>query len=210
MFEKKEKHEQKKPIFRTSQDEVWEQLSREIQGRFIEGETSKGGKVTAKVGEWTVTLDLYCVDTHHNHIVYTRMRAPFVNKDGFRFLIYRQTYFTAIEKYFGLQDIETGNPDFDKNYVIQGNNEEKVKQLFSNAKIREIIHSLPVFYGQVRNDDGWFHEEFPEGVDELYCLVEEKLTDIKKLKDMFELFSEILNTLCHIGSAYEKDPNIDI
>ncbi|MGC9327112.1 MAG: DUF3137 domain-containing protein [Candidatus Hinthialibacter sp.] len=201
---------EKKSIFRTSQDEVWEQLSREVQGRFIEGETSKGGQVKAKVGEWTVTLDLYRVDTHHDRIIYTRMRAPFVNTCGFRFLVYRQTYFTAIEKFFGLQDIDTGHPDFDNNYVIQGNDEEKVKQLFSNAKIREIIRSLPVFYGQVRDDDGWFHEEFPEGVDELYCLVEGEITDMKKLKDMFELFAELLNMLCHIGSAYEKDPNIEI
>lgn len=199
-----------KPIFRTSQDEVWKKLSEELAGQFIPGETGKGGKCVAKADDWTVTLDTYRVDTQHDHFVYTRLRAPYVNKDGFCFLIYRQSFFATIEKMLGLQDIEIGDPDFDTKYIIQGNNVEKVKQLFSNPKIRQIIQTEPTFYGEVRPDDGWFHDEFPDGVDELYCLIEGEITDLNVLKSLFELFAEILNTLCHIGSAYENDPHIEL
>lgn len=201
---------EKKLIFRTSQDEVWQKLSVEIAGTFVPGETRKGGKCVAKVGEWTVSLDTYRVDTQHDHAAYTRLRAPYINKDGFYFLIYRQSFFTAIEKLFGMQDVVVGDPDFDKQYIIQGNNEEKVKRLFSNPKIRQIIQTAPTFYGEVRPDDGWFHDEFPDGVDELYCLIEEEITDVERLKSLYELFAEILNTLCHLGSAYECDPQIDL
>lgn len=199
-----------KPIFRTSQDEVWKKLSEEISGQFVPGKTRKGGKCVAKTDDWTVTLDTHRVDTQHDHIVYTRLRAPYVNKDGFNFLIYRQSFFASIEKMFGLQDIEIGDPDFDNKYIIQGNNVEKVKKLFSNPKIRTIIQTEPTFYGEIRPDDGWFHDEFPDGVDELYCLVEDEITNLDELKSLFELFAEILNTLCHIGSAYECDPQIEL
>ncbi len=199
-----------KPIFRSSKDQVWEKLSQEIAGKFVAGETSKGGKIVAKVNDWVVTLDLHQFDTQHDHVTYTRLRAPYINKDGFRFLIYRQSFFSALEKVFGLQDIQINEPELDNNYIIQGNNDDKVKQLFSNAKIREIIKSIPVFYSEVRNDDGYFHDEFPQGVDELYCLVEGEILDENKLKDLFDLFAEILNHLCHIDSAYEIDPCIEL
>ncbi|MBI1389683.1 MAG: DUF3137 domain-containing protein [bacterium] len=197
-----------KSIFRPSKDEIWKKLSDEMKANFVPGQTSRGGKVVAKVGEWTVTLDLHRVDTQHDHVVYTRLRAPFANKDGFRFLIYRQTLFSAVAKAFGMQDIDVGFTEFDRHYVIQGNDAAKVKALFASQSVRGAISAYPEFYGEVRNDDGWFHDEFPEGVDELYCLIEGEIVDPDKLKGLFDLFAELLNQLCHADAAYEDDPEL--
>jgi len=197
-------------IFGPSRDEVWKQLSQEIGGQFLEGNTWKGGKVVAKTGEWTVTLDTCRIDTQYDHIVYTRMRAPYLNKDGFRFRIYRKGLFTAVEKLLGLQDIQVGYPAFDRDFIIQGNQEDKVKALFSNARIRQLIEQLPSIFLEVRDDEGYFRETFPEGVDELLCLLEDSLVNLDQLKSLFELFSETLNHLCHIGSAYENDHNLEL
>ncbi|MFB3786078.1 MAG: DUF3137 domain-containing protein [bacterium] len=199
-----------KKLFGPSRDEVWRQLSREIGGQFQEGNTWKGGKVTAKTGEWTVTLDTCRIDSQYDHIVYTRLRAPYLNKDGFRFRIYRRGLFTAIEKMFGLQDVVVGYPLFDRDFVIQGNSEEKLKALFSNAWIRDWIEEQPSIFLEVRDDEGYFREAFPEGVDELVCLLEDPVMNRDQLKSLFDLFSETLNHLCHIGSAYENDPRLEL
>ena len=76
--------------FGPSKDEVWRQLSQEIGAEFVEGGFWKGSKVQAHVGPWTVTLDTYTVITEHSDVTYTRMRAPYVNPEGFRFTIYRK------------------------------------------------------------------------------------------------------------------------
>jgi hypothetical protein len=45
-------------------------------------------------------------------------------------------------------------------------------------------------------------------VDELRFIVAGVITDIDRLKSLYELFAEALHQLCHIGSAYEDDPQL--
>lgn len=199
-----------KSLFGPKKDEVWKQLSQEIGGKFVQGETLKGGKVIAKVDEWTVTLDLYRTSSSHHDITYTRLRAPYINKDGFRFRIYKAGLFSTLEKLFGLQDIKVGSPVLDDHYIVQGNDEAKVKALFFSKRICRLIDVLPSIYLEVRDDDGWFSDTFPEGVDELYCLVEGEIANIDQLKTLYNLFAEVLHHLCHLGSAYENDPELEL
>ncbi len=197
-------------LFGPSKDEAWKQLSDRIHATFVEGGPLLGSKVVAKVDEWTITLDTHQLPATYDHIPYTRMRAPYINKDGFRFKIYREGLFSELEKVFGLQDIKVGYPEFDDNYIIQGNDEKKVKSLFSNPKIRELIQAQPPVYFEIKDDDGWFHEDFPESDDELYFLIDEEIKDIERLKSLYDLFAATLHHLCHIGSAYENDPQIEL
>ncbi len=194
-------------IFGPSKEEVWQQLCFEIGGRFVDGGFWKGDKVVARANNWTITLDTYTVSTGKSRTTYTRIRAPYVNKDGFRFTIYREGFFSKIGKIFGMQDILVGHPEFDNAYIIKGNDEYKVQMLFANPRIRQLIQRQPSIHFQVKDDEGWFSARFPNGVDELYFQVVGVIKDIERLKILFELFAETLNHLCHIGSAYENDPN---
>ena len=69
----------------------------------------QGGKAQAVHDQWTVTLDTYVVSTGKTSAIYTRMRAPYVNPDGFRFKIYRKSIFTGIGKALGMQDVDIGD-----------------------------------------------------------------------------------------------------
>ncbi len=197
-------------IFGPSKKEIWEKLSEDIKAQYVEGGFWKGDKVVAKVGEWTVTLDTYTVSNGKSSTTFTRMRAPYMNKDGFRFKIYRKNIFSGLGKLFGMQDIEIGIPTFDEKFIIKGNNKLKIFELFSNSNIRELIEMQPEIYFSVKEDEGWFGTAFPQGVDELYFQVIGVIKDIERLKSLYNLFAEILNQLCHIGSAYENDPEISL
>lgn len=197
-------------IFGLNKEEVWQQLCKEIGADFIDGGFWKGDKVLARVKEWTITLDTYTVSTGKSHVTYTRMRAPYVNADGFRFKIYRKSMLSDIGKYFGMKDIEVGYPEFDRDFIIKASDESKVRSLFMNDKIRALIHEQPSISLEVKDDEGWFSKNFPEGVDELYFQVTGVITDVKRLKSLYDLFGETLNHLCHIGSAYENDPQIKL
>jgi hypothetical protein len=197
-------------MFGPSRDEVWRQLAEQLKADFVAGKGFRESKVQVHVDEWTVTLDTYTVTTGSVHITYTRMRAPFVNRDGFRFRIYQKNIFSSVGVLFGMQDIEVGYPDIDREFVLKGNDETKLCMLFTDQRFRELLMELKEFTLEVKDDEGWFGTKFPEGVDELYLQVSGEVKDIERLKRFYELFAVTLHQLCHIGAAYESDPHLNL
>ena len=191
--------------FGPSKDEVWRQLSEEIGAEFIDGRFWKGSKVQAHVGPWTVTLDI----NNDGESQSTRIRAPYVNPEGFRFTIYRKGFFSNLGKLLGMQDIEVGDPEFDEAFIIKGNDEGKVCGLFANPKIRQMILAQPKIRLEVKDSEGWFGPKFPENVDELHFQVLGVIKDVERLKALFDLFAAVLDQLCRIGSAYKQDAGVE-
>ena len=196
--------------FGPSGSEIWRQVSKEVHGRFVEGSFGEEDRIQATHGGWTVTLDRHVVPAGRTVIVYTRMRAPYVNPDGFRFSISRRGLFNGIATWLGLQDIEIGDERFDRDFVIKGTNETKVRTLLSSPRMRELIALQPDINFAVKDDEGWFGPHFPQGVDELQFTVVGVIKDVERLKLLFELFSETLDQLCRIGSAYEQATDVTI
>ena len=125
-------------LFGPSKEDIWRQLCNEIGAQYVKGGFWKGDKVQAHYGQWTVTLDTYTEtysdgNTAHSTF-YTRLRAPYVNKDGFRFTIYRKSVFSGLGKVLGMQDVEVGYPEFDEAFVIKGNDETKLRALFAKRE----------------------------------------------------------------------------
>jgi len=196
--------------FGPSKDEVWHQLSEDIGAEFVEGGFWKGSKVQAHVGPWTVTLDTYTESHGESSVTYTRMRAPYLNPEGFRFTIYRKGFFSDLGKLLGIQDIEVGDPEFDEAFIIKGNDEGKVCGLFANPKIRQMILAQPKIRLEVKDSEGWFGPKFPEGVDELHFQVLGVIKDVERLKTLFELFAAVLDQLCRIGSAHKEEAGVEL
>lgn len=197
-------------LFGPSQEEIWGQLSREIGGMLTGGAWS-GMKVQAQTGDWIVTLDTYTQSTGKSSVTYTRIRAPFVNRDGLRLAIYRAGLFTELGKFFGVQDIEIGDPFFDDTFVVQGNSEPKVRALFANPRIRELLHAQPSIYLATRREEAWlWGPKYPEGVDVLYFSVVGVIRDLAILRTLFDLYAEVLNQLCHMDGGYRDDVNLHL
>jgi len=106
--------------------------------------------------------------------------------------------------------VEIGDEEFDTEFVIKGNNESQLRGMFANPRLRELLRAEKSVHFEVCDDEGWFSQKFPEGVDELRFRALGTIKDIDRLKQLFDLFAETLHTLCHIGSAYEDDPGIKL
>lgn len=198
-------------VFGPSREEVWKQLCGEIGADFVEGGFWKGDKVQAHVKGWTITLDVYTVSSGHSHVTYTRMRAPFVNQDKLRFRIYRKSFFSGLGKALGMQDIETGlSSQFDDDFIVQSNDEIKVKALLANAEIRRLIEEQPQIRLELKDDEGFFRARFPEGVDELHFQVVGVIRDVERLKKLFDLFAEVLEEMHRLGFASDEDPGVKL
>ncbi|WP_309708260.1 hypothetical protein [Armatimonas sp.] len=195
-------------LFGPSKEEVWQQLCQEIGAEFVEGGFWKGNKVELDVGEMTITLDVYSVHANNATHYYTRMRAPYINRDGFRFKVYRNNGFAFMRRLFGVPDIELGFVEFDEKYVIQGTDTGKLTALFASATLREQLTADPSVWLEIKDDEGWFATKFPEGVDELYFSVGGIVKDIERLKGFFSVFTETLQQLQKIGSLEKGDPGV--
>ena len=199
-------------LFGPSKQEIWQQFAAAVGGTMTQGSfwNGTGDKVEAAHGQWIVTLDSYTVSTGKSTMTITRMRAPYVNPDGFRFTVYRKSIFSGIAKWFGMQDINVGDPSFDDEFIIQGNDEARVRRLLAVPRLRYLIRLQPNIHFSVRHegDSFWSTRNFPPNVDELYFEVVGLITDMDRLKQLYDLFSETLDELCKMGSAYKDDPGI--
>ncbi len=194
--------------FGPSKEEMWRQLCAATGADYIQGGFWKGDKVQVKHGEWTITLDTFVVSTGKSTAHFTRLRAPYVNPDGFRFTIYRRGFFSDIAKFMGMQDILVGHEDFDRDFIIKGKDREKLRALFDNPRLRELFAAQPEIHLTVKDNEGFWGPDFPADTDELHFQVHGTIKDVERLKLLFELFAETLDQLCRIGSAYEETPKL--
>lgn len=195
-------------IFGPTQKETWTKVSEDLDATFVKGRFFKGSKVVAQEKKWTITLDTFAVHTGHATIPFTRMRAPFVGKDGFRFKISRRGVLSQLANLFRKKIVTAGIPDFDKKFVIQSNDEYKLRKLFAHEAIRELVDGHKDIHLEIKDDEGWTGPKFPSDVDELYFQASGIIKDNERLKSMFRLFAETLNQLVEIGSAYERTPDV--
>ena len=191
-------------LFGPSKKEIWRQLSEKIGATYAEGSWFERDKVVAQHQQWTITLD---AKTGKN--AFTRICAPYINKDGFKFNIYRRSFFSDLGIFLGTEDVEVGYEDIDNDFIIQGNDHYKLWKLFANDRIRIIIKHHPSANLKIRSaNTHLLINHFEDNVDMIEFKVGGILKDVKQLSKMFDLFAEVLDHLCTIGSAYEDDPTL--
>ena len=194
--------------FGPSRHEVWQRLSDEIGATYLPAQGWKGDRIDAHHGQWVVTLDSYHVMVGRVPMPCTRMRAPYVNPDRFRFCVYRRSWAADVAKWFGSQDVEIGDAQFDREFIVKGTDEGKLRALFADEHLRQLLMDQPEIRLEVRDHEGFFGPTFPPDTDELVFELGGEIRDVERLKGLFEIFAETLSQLCRIGSAYEQDPGI--
>ena len=189
--------------FADRENALWKKLSDELGGTLTDAKGSRHDKVVATVGQWVVTLDKHSEPGYQSEHMTTRLRAPFVNPDGLRFMVRHQSVFDNIGKLVGMQDIRIDREPFDKMFFVQGSDPTKIKSLFSDDRLRELVKTEPNIHLQVRDAGNYFEDFYPDNVDELVLEVCDEVKDLDRLKRLFDLFARTLDGLCKLGSAYK-------
>jgi heat shock protein HtpX len=177
-----------------SSAEIWRQVARDIGGEYQDGGFLGPDVLRYQSGEGEITLDIYEDADEHTHI-YTRMRAPFENKYGLYFKMCRVGFCASIGEFLGMQDIQIGDPYFDENFIIQGNDDEKVRWLLGDPTLKGLIQAAipPKLLGSAS-----FGARYR---DELFFQCGGVLKDEKRLKTLFDLFRATLARLAQIDSS---------
>lgn len=168
-----------------------EKLGGEIHFRNVPG----GPVIQVPVGRVRLTAD----SSVSGLIYVTRTRALYVSASGFHFRIRSARASTELGKMiFGMQDILTGDPHFDRRFVVQGNDVERTRDLFSRPRIRDLVSEHRtinlVAHPVSRWSGGGALSGDTEGIDELYFLASGPLPG-DRLERVIELYRAILEGL---------------
>jgi hypothetical protein len=102
-----------------------------------------------------------------------------------------------------MQDVQVGHADFDRDFVIKGNDEARLRALLADPEIRRLLAAQPRVHFTVEDDGGEFRAPDTPDTDALAFHVAGVLEDVERLERLFELFAATLDRLCVLGSAYE-------
>ncbi len=205
------------------QEAAWKQLATEVGGELItrreRGRRFLGRHlqlaVVAKVGTSPIALDLKMeagADTVPSWLV-TRIRAPYVARDTFTFSVKRLrarlsdgALLHGMAKLSGRHKVEAGDLGFDRDFLITANDTDKVRALLADPKIRGLVQSQPSL-DLAAARPGWrLFKRSSQRLSVLRFEEEGVITDVDRLKSLFELFRETLNQLCQIGAASQEEP----
>lgn len=201
-------------LFGPSRGEIWRKLCDEIGADYTQGHLADGywkdDRVQLSHGEWTITLDVDPVWAGQTTVFHTRLRAPYINPEGFRFTVTRRDFLSGLRELLGVQDVKVGYEEFDRDFVIQGTDAMKLRALFANPRLRELLSLQTKTHFAVLDSEGRWGPQFPPDTDELVLIAFGIIEDVERLKQFFELFAETLDQLCRIGAAYEGAPDLKL
>ncbi len=103
-----------------------------------------------------------------------------------RFNIWREDIIEKITIMFGAQDIKTGHREFDKAFVIKGENEEQTRKLLSDDKIRQFL--LENDFSSI----GTYQDDEDMG---LLFSVSRFISNEKELADIFQFFCSVIDRM---------------
>ena len=189
-------------------EESWEEFCARVDAA-VAGYL-RGVPARVRYKNWCVTLDTNVVPAGAAAAVVTRMRAPFVGRGRFHFKLQRRDLLDALARRLRIHSSETGQSDFDREFVVRSENDEAVRRLFDSADIRRLIQSQPSINLEARAGDGPFGASLPEGVDELVLRAPGFVTDAERLRRLFALFALLLDRLCETGAACDDEPGVTL
>ncbi|MBI2810186.1 MAG: hypothetical protein HYX67_05080 [Candidatus Melainabacteria bacterium] len=183
---------------------VWMDLADEAKGEFLED--NNVARVRVPMTPWTVTFEMHSKGKNHSKIL-----LPFETKSDFEFEIYNRSWVADAQKKFGLQDIIVGYEDFDRDFIIKGNDESKVKKLYSSETLREMIQlQKAVRLGIHTKGALKQYGQVPAGIHVLAFEEDDAINSFDRLISLLELMRASMTQLCEMGVASTAEPGFQI
>jgi len=178
-----------------SEEEIWQKLRADLSRNREVLDYQATLRQQNKTTELRIDIDLG--GGFESGISTTSFKAPLTTPDEFTFKIYEQGLLSEVGKLFGMQDVKIGDDTFDAKFIIQTNDEERIKVLFSDGTLRStllsVAESAPSNLTLQISTPDYIDATFREKTLELS--VEEGITDPAQLQAMYHVFFRVLTVL---------------
>ncbi|QZY54901.1 hypothetical protein [Crassaminicella profunda] len=189
-------------FFGPTQRDVWEKVSKEIEGEFIVTDgLLKLYEVRKKFKDWEIILEKHSSGERYSP-TNTRVYATFYNKHGFKFKIFDEYFKNYFSSFFDMQDIEIDQSGFSREFIIRSNSQTAMKRFFENPTIRELMNMEEDILFEINGANYYdVHPAENANIEIKICGI---IKDTELLKNMFELIATCLLEIKKINDAYEK------
>lgn len=172
---------------RKRQQQAWSDLAAQTGLTFeAGGYFGPAPRVTGAYRGHTLTLDTFTRGSGKSRTTYTRI-VLFVNNAANIYLtLYQESVFSKIGKFFGMQDIQVGDEEVDRRFIIKGRPENFAASLFTSISLRERLLQARVLNVEVDGRELTFEQV---GV----------LKDAEYLKFLFDLLSDVAERVERAG-----------
>lgn len=170
-----------------SEEEVWKVIADQLSK--IE-QVNYSAQFSTQKHVVTLDIDIHPEGGDENGNPITSFSAQLHHETSFSFSIEKQGLKHRIGKLFGMQDVIIGHQEFDNKFLIQSNDEAKVKEVLSNVGVSNSLLNEPVLDFEIR--------EYKIGGSKEIVLALELDGAIKepdKLKSIFQPFKIVLDYL---------------
>ncbi|WP_256012586.1 hypothetical protein [Desertivirga xinjiangensis] len=176
-----------------TEDEIWRKISDDLgQNEPLDYQVyieSQGRQIS-------LNIDIDLGGGFEGGYAVTSFSSLLHKNDDFRFAIHREDFIDEIGKFFGMQDVLIGYPEFDNKMIIKTNDEARVKFIFSDPGSRQVFQSLENFsFGVAHHHvaDSEFKEPFLE------LIIEDGITEVAALRQIYNAFTEVLTKMDPLG-----------
>ncbi|MEM4347745.1 MAG: DUF3137 domain-containing protein [Candidatus Altiarchaeota archaeon] len=140
--------------------ENWQKLSQMLGLKFSqEGFLSfVSNKLEGTYRDHYLNLYTYLKQYGRHSRRFTKLIVKIKNQKGVSLKIYPENFISKIEKTFGMQDISLGNENFDKEFIVKGNNEKFVREILSCSIQMKILNTKNFNLG-VNGEKAEFEEQ---------------------------------------------------
>jgi hypothetical protein len=193
---------------------VWQEYAKFTNGELIPSSILRNGvdqRVISSIDPWKVALDTVTSYNPSVHTV-TAMKLPFFNPTNLQFSLQKNDLAAKFKALFGKKPIPTGSADFDKKYSITGSDPEKIRQIFSDAAIQELVGRQPQITFEISRHQTpeSFTGKLPAGVSMLcYYELSRKIKDVERLKTLFALVKTVITRMQTLGLVGDGTPDVE-
>jgi hypothetical protein len=177
---------------------IWEQFAAEQNGIYIIGHYDIPNSVEILYRGHTIIFDRFIYRVAGGNVgdeSHTGIRMELKSPNDFRFKVVNQGIINTIGKFLGFQDIKIDNKQFDKRFMIQGNDENRIKNLFSDQDLRNYILKQEEVQLQMMYKEGVFYEPIQEGNAMIHYLSETRPEKVDELSDLLKMYQLLLDNI---------------
>ena len=108
--------------------------------------------VDGKINGRNFQLYMFTRGSGKNQVTYTAFKID-CSARGNTLALYPEGFFSKVGKFFGMQDIQMGDPFFDEKYIIKSNNETFVYNKLQGDLRQQLTYYHPKIKGTFKIDD---------------------------------------------------------
>lgn len=132
---------------------AWRNAARMLGLQYQPGGMLSPRRIEGSLPEGYVIVHTFTRRSGKHSTTYTRYRVRYHQSLGLGLKLTKEGFFSGVGKFFGSQDIETGDALFDSEVVVKGVSERQVRGFLTPARQMRIRRAFSSFPGLVIDDD---------------------------------------------------------